>query len=423
MTQRPYAEPSALRHAVTDRLRQRAREQQTQLADLQRQFAYDRLLARVFSAEPEAWVLKGAAALLARLGGSARHTLDVDLYRPAGRLEDAEAALRAAASLDLGDFFRFTLEPGRRIADGRVTLRVPVTAYLGVTEFARFHVDLVADIAMTGEPDDVASLVPIQLPGIEPVHYRAYPVADHIADKVCALVEIHPRVGRPAQVSTRYRDLADLVVIARTQSVDGSAQQNALASESSRRGIELPTTFSAPNAAGWRAGYARVVRDVPGLAERDLDAASATVKRFLDPILGGDVAGRWRPDRQRHGFLPGYASPGVKVAAADLDVGESAGRSSSASGPLRSAGSSARSDRDWGSPSPEREETPAPAWGAGVRVVAVSPRECARRGSARRGRIGRPPAGTARRRRMPRSRAQAMPRGSAPAPTPWRSAW
>lgn len=141
MTERQYADPSALRQAVTDRLRQRAREQQTQLADLQRQFAYDRLLARVFSAEPETWVLKGAAALLARLGGSARHTLDVDLYRPAGRLEEAEAALRAAASMDPGDFFRFTLEPGRRIAEGRVTLRVPVTAFLGATEFARFHVE------------------------------------------------------------------------------------------------------------------------------------------------------------------------------------------------------------------------------------------------------------------------------------------
>lgn len=151
---------------------------------------------------------------------------------------------------------------------------------------------------MTGEPDEVAALVPIQLPAIEPVHYRAYPVADHIADRVCALVEIHPRVGRPAQVSTRYRDLADLVVIAHTQSVDGSALRTALASESSRRGIELLTSFRAPDAAGWRAGYARVARDVPGVVGRDLDAATATVKRFLDPILGLDVAGSWRPDRQ-----------------------------------------------------------------------------------------------------------------------------
>jgi len=300
VSERRYADPAALRQAIADRLRQLVRDRPgAQLADLQRQFAYDRLLARVFSAEPRAWVLKGATALLARLGGSARHTLDVDLYRRESGLDEAEAALRAVASADLGDYFRFTLEPGRRIAEGRTTLRVPVTAYLGATTFARFHVDLVSGVVMTGEPDEVPALVPIDLPGIVTVSYRAYPVVDHIADKVCALLELHPRVGRPAQASTRYRDLVDLTVMAHTQSVPAAALRTALASESSRRSIELPTTFSAPDAAGWRTGYARVSKDVRGLAERDLEAAVASVKRFLDPVLGGTASGRWRPDRQQ----------------------------------------------------------------------------------------------------------------------------
>ena len=42
-----------------------------ELSALLRQFAYDRLLCRVFSAEPERWVLKGATAMLARLEGQA----------------------------------------------------------------------------------------------------------------------------------------------------------------------------------------------------------------------------------------------------------------------------------------------------------------------------------------------------------------
>jgi Nucleotidyl transferase AbiEii toxin, Type IV TA system len=295
-----YADPGALRKAITDRLRHVARDRPgAQLSDLQRQFAYDRLLARVFSTEAEAWVLKGATSLLARLHGAARHTLDIDLYRRGARLDEADAALRAAASADVGDYFRFTLEPGRRIAEGGTTLRVPVTAYLGAAEFARFHVDLVSGVLMTGEPDDVSPLVPIELPGIPSVHYRAYPIVDHIADKVCALVELHPRAGRPAQASTRYRDLADLAVIAHTQSVDVAALRRALTSESGRRRIELPTVFSAPDAAGWRSGYARVAKDVPGLAERDLEAAMVTVKGLLDPALGGTARGSWRPDRQR----------------------------------------------------------------------------------------------------------------------------
>lgn len=298
MTEPRYADPGALRQAIADRLRRVARDRPgAQLSDLQRQFAYDRLLARVFSTEPEAWVLKGATALLARLHGAARHTLDIDHRHRAG-LDLAEAALRAAASADLGDHFRFTLEPGRRIAEGRATLRVPVTAYLGATVFAHFHVDLVSGVLMTGEPDDVSPLVPVELPGIMSVHYRVYPIVDHIADKVCALVELHPRAGRPPQASTRHRDLADLAVIARTQPVDATALHTALASESDRRGMELPPALSAPEAPGWRTGYARVAKDVPDLAERDLDAAMVTVKRFLDPILGGTATGTWRPDQQ-----------------------------------------------------------------------------------------------------------------------------
>ena len=61
-------------------------------------------------------MVEGATALLARMHGSARHTVDIDLYRRFEGLDEAELALRAAASLDLGDFFRFELSPGRQVA-------------------------------------------------------------------------------------------------------------------------------------------------------------------------------------------------------------------------------------------------------------------------------------------------------------------
>lgn len=296
MTERRYPDPAALRQALTDRLRLLVRQRPgAQLADLQRQFAYDRLLSRIFVAEPEGWVLKGATALLARMQGSARHTIDVDLYRQSGGLADAEVALRAATSIDLGDFFRFEPSPGRRIASGSATLRIPVVAYLGATEFARFHVDLVTDLPMTGEPDEVGALVPFDIPGLDPVRYRAYPLADHVADKVCAFLEIHPRALGPAQPSTRYRDLADLALIAHTQTIAADGLRRALESEVRRRELQLPPGLPSPEADGWRAGYARVARDVPGLPERDLDGALATVRRFLDPVLDGTASGSWNP--------------------------------------------------------------------------------------------------------------------------------
>ena len=152
----PYASPQALRQAVTDRVRKRAEQRAgAPVSDLLRQFAYDRLLARVFTADPDRWVLKGAAAMLARLPDSARHSKDIDLCSRQGNLTDAENALREATALDLGDHFRFTHGPARAMTQGARAVRVPVTAYLGPTEFASFHVDVVANQAITGRPDDV----------------------------------------------------------------------------------------------------------------------------------------------------------------------------------------------------------------------------------------------------------------------------
>lgn len=175
MTEGRYADPAALRQAINARLRALAREDpQLQLTDLQRQFAYDRFLTRVFLApDGERWVLKGAAALLARLHGRTRHTLDLDLYREKSGLDDAEAALRAAAALEVGDFFRFTLSPGRPITQTGAVRRVPVVAYLGATEFASFHVDLIVGIAMTGEPDDGPPLVAVGLLGLKSAHFAS----------------------------------------------------------------------------------------------------------------------------------------------------------------------------------------------------------------------------------------------------------
>ncbi|MGH3869794.1 MAG: nucleotidyl transferase AbiEii/AbiGii toxin family protein [Pseudonocardiaceae bacterium] len=127
---RPYASPQALNRALTDKLGAHARDRPGVTLDLlRRQFAYDRLLTRVF-AGPDAtrWVLKGATAILARLAGDARHTRDIDLYRQDDDLPAAENSLRAAAATDVADFFRFTLDPAQRITQDRNTLRVSVIA-------------------------------------------------------------------------------------------------------------------------------------------------------------------------------------------------------------------------------------------------------------------------------------------------------
>jgi hypothetical protein len=200
---RSYGSPAAFRRALTERLKDKATQSRWPLAQLQRQFAYDRLLERLYLIDRD-WIVKGATALLARDLG-VRGTIDIDIYRARAR-EVAEAELRDAASRDIGDWFRFEIGPSQPVADAAVGVRLPLTAYIGETVWVRFHVDLVgSDVRMTGEPDDVPPMASIDMPDVHQHGYRAYPLVDHIADKITAIFE---RYGEGRTPSTRFKDLS-----------------------------------------------------------------------------------------------------------------------------------------------------------------------------------------------------------------------
>src|ERR1700722_8486977 len=103
-----YATPGAFRTALTDKLRALSERTQWTLPQLRRQLAYDRLLERLYLMDDD-WIVKGAVALLAREIG-VRGSLDIDVYR-AETADRTESDLREAASLDLGDWFRFEVGP------------------------------------------------------------------------------------------------------------------------------------------------------------------------------------------------------------------------------------------------------------------------------------------------------------------------
>ncbi len=287
-----YATPAAFRRALTDRLRAAAKEGRWSLQQLQRQVAYDRLIERLYLID-DGWIVKGATALLARDIG-VRGSLDIDLYREAAR-EIAEEEARRAAAADIGDWFRFEIDGGIDI--GNHSVRLPVNATIGTTTWVEFRVDLMgSDLRMTGQPEDVPPLARGVIPEVEQRGYRAYPLVDHVADKVAATYERHGEERRP---STRFRDLVDLVAIVTAASVEAAAQRAALISEFDRRGLTLPPSFDVPDRALWERGYAAEARRSLLDMVQTLDEALAGVRPFIDPLLDGSASGSWEPGSRR----------------------------------------------------------------------------------------------------------------------------
>ena len=145
---------------------------------------------------------------------------------------------------------------------------------------------------MTGEPEPVPPLARIVMPDIEQHGYRAYPLPDHLADKVVATFQ---RYGPQQLPSTRYKDLIDLVAIVTGASLDAGAALRALTSEASRRRVRLPPAFHVPDRTLWEAGYSAQARHSLLPVVATLDNALAILRPCLDPLLDHSASARWVP--------------------------------------------------------------------------------------------------------------------------------
>lgn len=281
--------------SVTARAKAAAKSSGQQPDLLLRQFEFSRLLARVFATESaEHWVLKGGIAQLARIPGG-RMTRDIDLFHRTRQadLDQAVSEFEAAMAIDLGDHFAFRVVEVQEIPEksGRVGAagRGLVVGVRSAKSSQNIPIDIVVDSVMTGTPD-VARYEPVPIPGIEPPTVRLYPLVDHMADKIAAT---HTLFGSTRR-STRVRDMADLVLFATRQSVDGAALHRAIAAEWSYREFEGGPQFDPPEE--WRPAYATMVRDLDVIIHKTFDTARNLLARFLDPALAGEVDGfTWNP--------------------------------------------------------------------------------------------------------------------------------
>jgi len=268
----------------------------------------DRFLARVFApGEQSEWLLKGGGAMLARVPHT-RATKDVDLAVSSGDLDEAQAALERAAGRDLDDHLRFELTGARDTGRGDnqpgvQTRRLRFSCLDAQTgrKVGEIPVDVVVGPAPVGTIETVTPANRLSLPrDLRAPQYRLFPVADQVAEKVCATMQDYD--GRP---SSRVKDLVDLVTIARTQQLSMRELHAAIEHKRRQTTLDPIETFTVPD--GWERQYRTLAEATPSTGGiTDVHDAEQFVRSLVDPALAGGREQTWRAG---HGWSTDDAPP------------------------------------------------------------------------------------------------------------------
>lgn len=258
-----YTTPQALRMALEQRLLRRSTETGTSLDRIRRRVVFERVVARLQSAEPGVWVLKGGMALEARLRDDARVTKDLDLGL---RTDVADAAdlhdrLIDALSVDpASDTFELTVQVPRRLGQdvaGHLTWRAKVHAQLAGKEFGSLQLDISPRAHELSETDVITLPNSLEFAGVAPVQIEIVDIHRHAAEKLHAMVRDFGE-----RENSRVRDLVDVVILIEhgllNDSRVGAAAKGVWAE---RDNADPPTTMPLlPET--WRGRYERLIADL-----------------------------------------------------------------------------------------------------------------------------------------------------------------
>ena len=295
--------PAALRASLNGLLKNEARRRGVTVELVRKQYIFTIFFRRVFAREHTGWMLLGGNALLIRTGGG-RFTRDIDLARESGweSREELLTELRDLVADDPADGFRFEVtgvhEHDRTDAYGygTATSKVTVRSFIGAVPFEPFSIDISVRRHVEGPVDRIAPMQVIDHPSLTDLPLiPTVPVENHLADKICAMYEPHE-----TGVSTRYRDLADIVRIIKDLRFDAGQLDRLLEHESRRRRIQRPGALASPGSQ-WSTGYELAARDFAEFPVelRSLDASLSYASGCLSDVLTRQRrTGTWDPDVQ-----------------------------------------------------------------------------------------------------------------------------
>lgn len=279
MRKREYATPHAFRAAVEARLRDRARSLDVAAYVLRRQAALERLVVRLGRVAPSRWALKGGMALETRLGDRARVSVDLDADHADGALA-ARADLQRAAAEDIGDHFHFALVGSEELHDAgvRLAVRYRLESSLAGTTFEPLQVDVtVAPVEpWDAQPAQRSGLLADL--GLGPIDVLLIPLERQVAEKLHAYTRTYRGGG-----TTRARDVVDLLLIQRYESLDMARLRDAILSVFRHRATHAAPERLPPPPPNLSLAYRKDAERL-GLPGKP-DEAHRLLASWLDPVL------------------------------------------------------------------------------------------------------------------------------------------
>ncbi|MGP6175349.1 nucleotidyl transferase AbiEii/AbiGii toxin family protein [Corynebacterium sp. A21] len=293
------SEPKSRHGQIKHALLQDSRNQGMALNDVYNRFFRELFLGELGTRD-QGWVLKGGTNLYCRID-QARHTRDLDLYRqddPTSYREAAKDLVEIMDGTKIGPYTFTLTAPKAASLQGTIdSIQLTAHVHQGVSKLAHFHIDVSGDLQvpavtekLTVERSDSLDLAFV---GRE-YTIRSYPIENQLADKVCAMYEVHG-----SRVSTRYRDLYDIALITLSLDVNGTEFSTALRVQEKIRGLVLPALLHLPGAE-WEAGYRGLGKNSPRLRKEitDVHDALRIAGALVDPVLAAaanEFSGTWSP--------------------------------------------------------------------------------------------------------------------------------
>jgi hypothetical protein len=230
---------------------------------------FDRVVARLESAEPGVWVLKGGMALEVRLKDDARLTKDVDLglRDEVANPDDLHDRLIDALRADpVGDFFVLEVQRPTPLTEdlgGKSTWRARVTAHLADTEFGRVQLDISPRTHELHDTDRIELPNLLAFADIPPPTIEVIDIHRHAGEKYHGMLrELGDREN------SRVRDLVDLVILIEHEMLDSQAVASACEKVWSERDGTRPPEVLPVLPQSWPGRYEQIA------GEYDIEAQS-----------------------------------------------------------------------------------------------------------------------------------------------------